>query len=120
MVWLVTADLCMGNIRIRRATGPQGRGARHAAIGHPLRSVNIHGKAFGILETSDWTAVIVFIKTWAGNFLVVSLAGVGLSTDFRKFKGLGFKPFFVGLGAALSVGFVSYLAISLLGSMVAF
>ena len=49
---------------------------------------------------------------------VVALAGVGLSTDFRAFKGLGVKPFVVGLGAALVVGVVSFVAISLLGSFV--
>jgi uncharacterized membrane protein YadS len=50
--------------------------------------------------------------------LVVALAGVGLSTNFRSFKGLGLKPFLVGLGAALIVGVVSFIAISLMGSLV--
>ena len=61
-----------------------------------------------------------FFKTWAGNLLVVALAGVGLSTDFRAFRGLGIKPFIVGLGAALVVGVISFLAISLMGSLVTF
>jgi uncharacterized integral membrane protein (TIGR00698 family) len=82
--------------------------------------VELGGRAFGLLEAGRWAALIALIKTWAGHFLVVALAGVGLSTDFRKFKGLGYKPFFVGLAAALSVGAVSWLAISVLGSLVAF
>lgn len=57
-------------------------------------------------------------KHWAVNFLVVALAGVGLSISFRTFKGLGVKPFIVGLGAALIVGLVSIAAISLLGTFV--
>ena len=58
------------------------------------------------------------IKSWAETLMVVALAGVGLSTNFRAFKGLGIKPFLVGLAAALVVGIVSYVAISLLGSFV--
>ena len=48
----------------------------------------------------------------------MALAGVGLSTNFRSFKGLGVKPFLVGLGAALAVGVISFIAISLLGNLV--
>jgi uncharacterized membrane protein YadS len=50
--------------------------------------------------------------------MVVALAGVGLSTSFRAFKGLGIKSSLAGLGAALIVGILSYIAISLLGSLV--
>lgn len=81
-------------------------------------SVNAGGNAFGLWDAGTWKDIYSFIKTWAGHFLVVALAGVGLSTDFRTFKGLGIKPFFVGLGAALVVGVISFVAISLLGSFV--
>jgi uncharacterized integral membrane protein (TIGR00698 family) len=80
--------------------------------------INAGGKAFGIWSEEAWTDIYSFIKTWAGNFLVVALAGVGLSTNFRSFKGLGVKPFLVGLGAALAVGVISFVAISLLGNLV--
>ena len=50
--------------------------------------------------------------------MVVALAGVGLSTDVRAFRGLGIKPFLVGFGAAVAVGAISYVVISLLGSLV--
>ncbi len=76
------------------------------------------GNAFGLWDGGAWKGIYSSIKTWAGNLLVVALAGVGLSTDFRTFKGLGIKPFLVGLGAALVVGGVSFIAISLLGSFV--
>lgn len=65
-----------------------------------------------------WTDVVGFTKTWAVNLLVVALAGVGLTTSFKILKGLGIKPFIVGLGAALIVGLVSFVAISLLGTFV--
>ena len=51
---------------------------------------------------------------------MVALAGVGLNTSFRIFKGLGIKPFLVGLGAALIVGVVSFAAISILGTFLTF
>jgi len=78
------------------------------------------GLAFGILEANIWSAWIEFIKNWAGIFLVVALAGVGLSTNFHSFKALGIKPFFVGLCASAVVGVISFLAIKLLGDFVIF
>jgi uncharacterized integral membrane protein (TIGR00698 family) len=80
--------------------------------------INGGGRAFGLWDSGAWGDLFGFVKTWAVNFLVLALAGVGLSTSFRTFKGLGVKPFFVGLGAALMVGVVSFVAISLLGAFV--
>jgi uncharacterized integral membrane protein (TIGR00698 family) len=80
--------------------------------------INAGGNAFGIWAEGAWKDIYSTIKTWAGHFLVVALAGVGLSTNFRSFKGLGIKPFLVGLGAALIVGVLSFVAIALLGSLV--
>jgi uncharacterized integral membrane protein (TIGR00698 family) len=79
---------------------------------------NVGGDAFGLWDSTAWNAIHGTVKTWAGYLLVVALAGVGLGTDFRTFRGLGIKPFLVGLGAALVVGVVSFIAISLLGSFV--
>jgi uncharacterized integral membrane protein (TIGR00698 family) len=79
---------------------------------------NAGGTAFGLWNSSAWERIIGFVKSWAENLMVVALAGVGLSTNFRTFRGLGIKPFLAGLGAALVVGIVSYIAISLLGSFV--
>jgi uncharacterized integral membrane protein (TIGR00698 family) len=76
------------------------------------------GSAFGVWANSSWTEIITVIKTWASNLLVVALSGVGLSTDFRSFKGMGVKPFLVGLCAALAVGVISFFAITLMGSLV--
>jgi uncharacterized membrane protein YadS len=80
--------------------------------------INAGGSAFGVWDSSAWKGIHDSVKSWAENLMVVALAGVGLSTNFRTFKGLGVKPFLVGLGAALTVGIVSYVAISLLGSLV--
>jgi len=74
--------------------------------------------AFGLWDYAAWVKLHHFVKQWAVDFLVVALAGVGLSTCFRTIRGLGFKPFVVGLGAALTVGVVSFVAISLLGTFI--
>ena len=83
-------------------------------------SLNATGAAFGIWDASAWASIILTVKTWANNLLVIALAGVGLSTNIRTFKNLGVKPFFVGLGAALAVGMISYIVISLMGNLVEF
>lgn len=82
--------------------------------------VRAGGQAFGLWDAASWQAIYSAIQTWAGYLLVVALAGVGMSTDFRSFKGLGFKPFFTGLAAAVIVGVVSTIAITLVGSLVTF
>ena len=83
-------------------------------------SLNATGEALGIWEANTWTSIISVIKTWANNLLVIALAGVGLSTNFRSFKGLGIKPFLVGLSTALAVGVISFITISLIGNLVTF
>lgn len=80
--------------------------------------VDSSSKAFGIWDDATWENIYSNIKHWSNNLLVVALAGVGLKTRFRILKGLGIKPFIVGLGAALIVGVVSIITISLLGTFV--
>jgi len=82
--------------------------------------INLSASAFGLWDADTWGSLISTVKSWAANLLVVALAGVGLSTNFQSFKGLGIKPFIVGLSASLAVGVISFIAISLLGSYVTF
>lgn len=81
--------------------------------------VGISGYAFGIWNAATWQGIYGFIQSWAVNFMVIALAGVGLSTSFKILKGLGIKPFVVGLAAALVVGGISITAIWLLGAFMA-
>ena len=80
--------------------------------------INAGGQAFGLWDSNTWNEIISVIKHWAEIFLVAALAGVGLSTKFQSLKKLGAKPFLVGLAASLSVGIVSFIAITLLGNWV--
>ena len=63
---------------------------------------------------AGWDHLCSIVKHWAGYFLAVAMAGVGLGTDIRKLKQLGAKPFYAGLFAALSVGIVSVILIKIL------
>ena len=80
--------------------------------------INAGGKAFGLWDQAAWQNIHGLVKGWAETLMVIALAAVGLSTDLRAFKGLGLKPLLAGLSAALATGIVSYIAISLLGSLV--
>jgi uncharacterized integral membrane protein (TIGR00698 family) len=92
------------------------------AIIRSVGDAGIHdgGNAFGLWDRAAWKGIHSGVNHWAGNLLVVALAGVGLNTRFQVLKGLGVKPFVVGLGAALVVGIVSFAAISLLGTFVTY
>jgi uncharacterized integral membrane protein (TIGR00698 family) len=54
------------------------------------------------------------VSAWA---LATALAGIGLSTECAKLRGLGVKPLLVGLVAAVSVGVVSYLSLSVVAGL---
>ena len=82
--------------------------------------INTNNVAFGLLGADLWGDIIKMIKDFANILFVVSLGGVGLSTNFANFKGLGIKPFLVGLFAALTIGIVSFLSVSLLGGLIIF
>ncbi|CAM3274154.1 putative sulfate exporter family transporter [Filibacter tadaridae] len=77
------------------------------------------GSAFGFLDPSTWQD---FYNSWSSfgskYMLGLAMAGVGLSTNFKVFKGLGIKPFYIGLIAAVSVGLVSLLLVSTFGHLV--
>lgn len=70
-------------------------------------------------NAEGWNALCSLIKQWAGYFLAVAMAGVGLGTDIKKLRQLGAKPFFVGLCAALSVGIISFALIKIFAPFLA-
>jgi uncharacterized integral membrane protein (TIGR00698 family) len=76
------------------------------------------GAAFGLLDKATWSALVKGLDTWAGNLLAAAMAAVGLATSVRQFKGLGLRPFYAGLGAAVSVGVLSILGICVVGWLV--
>jgi uncharacterized integral membrane protein (TIGR00698 family) len=63
---------------------------------------------------ATWQAFLGVANTTSTWALTAALAGIGLSTELAKLRGLGLKPLMVGFVAALSVGVVSFLCLSLL------
>lgn len=77
------------------------------------------GQAFGILAPASWQGFHSFWSSFGSTYMLgLAMAGVGLSTNLRAFKGMGITPFYIGLIAAIAVGSVSLLLISVFGDLV--
>lgn len=75
--------------------------------------------AFGFLSPSAWEGFYTNASSFGTTYLLgMAMAGVGLTTNFAAFKGIGIKPFYIGFTAAVSVGVVSIILISLFGHLV--
>lgn len=81
--------------------------------------VSNQGLAFGLLDPAQWKTIWSSMNTLGSNYLLgVAMAGVGLSTSFSVFKGIGAKPFYIGMVAALSVSIISLIMVFLLGNFI--
>jgi uncharacterized integral membrane protein (TIGR00698 family) len=60
-----------------------------------------------LFNQQTWADVIAIIKTFSELFLIMAMAGIGMLTNFKSLKALGFKPFIVGFIAAASAGLIS-------------
>ena len=75
------------------------------------------GDQFFSIESSSfetyeiWKNFISYIKTLATVFLTMAMAAVGISINLSELKSMGYKPFLVGLIAAVTVGIVSLIYI---------
>ena len=77
------------------------------------------GSAFGLFHPQTWEQIYTNFSAFGTTYLLgMAMAGVGLTTDFAIFKGIGWKPFYIGFVAAVSVGLVSVVLISLFGHLV--
>ncbi len=72
------------------------------------------GTALLFISPDAWNSFHTTLSSWAQYCIAAALAGVGLTTNFRSFRGLGVKPFIAGLAAALIVGAVSTAAVLLI------
>jgi uncharacterized integral membrane protein (TIGR00698 family) len=90
------------------------------ALMSALRTVGDAGeRPFGILAPAQWSAAVAFLQTGAERLLLLAMSAVGLTSMFSGIRKIGGKPFALGLFAALVVGGVSLLLISLFGTTVA-
>ncbi|MFC1951703.1 YeiH family protein [Chloroflexota bacterium] len=76
------------------------------------------GLAVGLWNDGQWAKVTTGITEWSGYILATAMAGVGLGTSFKSMKGLGIKPFYIGLFSAVLVGVVAVIMVFLLGRFV--
>jgi uncharacterized integral membrane protein (TIGR00698 family) len=76
--------------------------------------------ALGLWDRQNWAAMTSLVGDTIGArwLLGTAMAAVGLNTSFAVFKGVGLKPFVVGLAGALVVGAVGFAMALLLGGMV--
>jgi uncharacterized integral membrane protein (TIGR00698 family) len=74
------------------------------------------GRALGIWDAASWPGVTRTVgESWGAAALGTAMAGVGLSTDLRAFRALGWRPLYLGALSALLVAGVALLLASLVG-----
>ena len=52
----------------------------------------------------NWIESINIIKLFSKIFLTMAMAAIGLSTNLKDIRSMGYKPFIVGFVAMLTVG----------------
>ena len=70
---------------------------------------NIGDETFAL--NSNWIEFINVIKFSSKIFLTMAMAAIGLSTNLKDIKSMGYKPFVVGFIAMLTVGIVCVITI---------
>jgi uncharacterized integral membrane protein (TIGR00698 family) len=83
-------------------------------------TLSTNGAAFGVWDAASWSSITRQLGDyWASQILLgTAMAAVGLNTNFAVFKGVGLKPFAVGMAGALVVGAVGMMMALLLGRFV--
>ena len=72
---------------------------------------NIGDQFFLLSYDDNWNDVINIIKFMSKIFLTMAMAAIGLSTNLKDIKKMGYKPFIVGFIAMLTVGIVCIITI---------
>ena len=61
----------------------------------------------------NWFESINLIKLFSKISLTMAMAAIGLSTNLKDIRNMGYKPFVVGFTSMLTVGIVSILTIEI-------
>ena len=72
---------------------------------------NIGDQIFTNSNNDNWNDIINLIKSSSKVFLTMAMAAIGLSTNLKDIRSMGYKPFIVGFIAMTTVGLVSIVAI---------
>lgn len=83
------------------------------ALMSALRTIGDSGeRAFGLLDATQWNATVAVLRNTAEYCLLVAMAAVGLTSMFAGIRSIGWRPFVLGLFAALLVGGLSFVLIA--------
>jgi len=74
---------------------------------------NLGDQFFILYNEKNWLITINFIQMSSKIFLTMAMAAIGLSTNLKDIKVMGYKPFFVGFISMLTVGIISILTIEI-------
>ena len=72
---------------------------------------NVGDQLFISATNDNWNETIDTIKFFSKIFLTMAMAAIGLSTNLKDIKSMGYKPFIVGFIAMLTVGIVCIITI---------
>ena len=72
---------------------------------------NIGDQFFLLNYSNNWNDVINIFNFMSQIFLTMAMAAIGLSTNLKDIKNMGYKPFIVGFVAMLTVGIVCIITI---------
>ncbi|MBM3781591.1 MAG: putative sulfate exporter family transporter [Acidobacteria bacterium] len=83
-------------------------------------SLGATGAALGAFDAAGWSRATALVgDVWASRWLLgTAMAAVGLNTNLAVFRGVGLRPFIVGLMGALVVGLVGLIAAVVCGQFV--
>ena len=62
------------------------------------------------ISDNNWKNTVEIIKSSSKVFLTMAMAAIGLSTNLKDIRAMGYKPFLVGFIAMVTVGLVSIIA----------
>ena len=72
---------------------------------------NVGDQVFLNSYNDIWGNIVHFIKSSSKVFLTMAMAAIGLSTNLRDLKNMGYKPFVVGFIGMATVGIISIISI---------
>ncbi len=74
---------------------------------------NIGDQLFISENDISWNETVGIIKFSSKIFLTMAMAAIGLSTNLKDIRNMGYKPFIVGFISMLTVGIISISTIEL-------
>ena len=73
---------------------------------------NVGDEVF-LINNNSWNETVNLIKASSKIFLTMAMAAIGLSTNLKDIRSMGYRPFIVGFVSMLTVGIVSILTIEM-------